>query len=212
VTRTVTVAIPVRDGGALLEAVLEAVAGQWLPATTSLEVLVCDSGSRDRSREVAEAAGAEVFTIAPEAFSHGDTRNLLMERAAGDHVALLTQDAVPAHDRWLAGLLGGFAIADDVGLAFGPYLPRPDASVMVRRELREWFAGFAPGDGPCLDRLPAQERDAPARALLGRRGYFTDANGCVSRAAWREVPFRPVAYAEDHVLAHDMLRAGYAKA
>ena len=50
------------------------------------------------------------------------------------------------------------------------------------------------------------------RALLGRRGFFTDANGCVARAAWESVPFRPVHYAEDHVLAHDMLRAGFAKA
>jgi rhamnosyltransferase len=47
--------------------------------------------------------------------------------------------------------------------------------------------------------------------LLGRRGFFTDANGCVARAAWESVPFRPVAYAEDHLLAHDMLRAGFAK-
>ena len=51
----------------------------------------------------------------------------------------------------------------------------------------------------------------PARALLGPRGFFTDANGCVARAAWDEVPFRQVPYAEDHVLALDMMRAGYAK-
>ena len=47
----------------------------------------------------------------------------------------------------------------------------------------------------------------PARALLGRRGFFTDANGCVAKAAWESVPFRPIGYAEDHMLAHDMLRA-----
>ena len=33
----------------------------------------------------------------------------------------------------------------------------------------------------------------------------------MARAAWESVPFRPVPYAEDHVLAHDMMRAGYAK-
>ena len=33
----------------------------------------------------------------------------------------------------------------------------------------------------------------------------------MSREAWQRVPFRAVAYAEDHLLAHDMLRAGYAK-
>jgi rhamnosyltransferase len=48
--------------------------------------------------------------------------------------------------------------------------------------------------------------------LIGRRGFFSDANGCVARAAWEQVPFREVPYAEDRVLALDMLRAGFAKA
>lgn len=41
--------------------------------------------------------------------------------------------------------------------------------------------------------------------------YFTDANGCVARRAWEQVPFRPVAYAEDQMLARDMLMGGWAK-
>jgi rhamnosyltransferase len=48
--------------------------------------------------------------------------------------------------------------------------------------------------------------------LIGRRGFFTDANACVRRSAWQAIPFREVPYAEDRVLAIDMLRAGYAKA
>ena len=50
------------------------------------------------------------------------------------------------------------------------------------------------------------------RELVGRRGFFTDANACLARAAWQRVPFREVPYAEDRVLALEMLRAGYAKA
>jgi rhamnosyltransferase len=152
-----------------------------------------------------------VIQIPPESFSHGGTRNLLMERAQGEFVAFLTQDAVPADDCWLRRLLDGFGLTDDVGLAFGPYRARADASPMVARELEAWFASFSPGGGPRIDRLAASERGLPARALLGPRGFFTDANGCVARAAWERVPFRPVRYAEDHVLAHDMLRAGFAK-
>jgi rhamnosyltransferase len=60
----------------------------------------------------------------------------------------------------------------------------------------------------------AEERESllsPA-GLIGRRGFFTDANACIAREAWERVPFREVAYAEDRVLAIDMLRAGYGKA
>ena len=151
-----------------------------------------------------------MIRIPRASFSHGGTRNRLMEQARGDHVAFLTQDAVPASTEWLAQLLAGFTVAPDVGLVFGPYRPRPGASVSVARELTSWFASFS-ADGPRIDGLEPGARDAPARDFLGHLGFFTDANGCVARAAWREVPFREIAYAEDHLLAQDMLRAGYAK-
>lgn len=205
----VTVAIPVRDGGPLLAGVLDALAGQ----TVAHELLVCDSGSRDGSAELVRARGARVLEIDPERFSHGRTRNLLMEEARGAHVAFLTQDAQPADPRWLERLLDGFALAPDVGLVYGPYLPRLDAAPPVRLELERWFGSLAPDGAPRVDRLNAHERASlPALALLGTRGFFTDANGCLARAAWEGVPFRAVPYAEDRVLALDMLRAGFAKA
>ena len=207
----ISVAIPVRNGGRLLTEVLHAVLAQQLDDGDALELVVCDSGSDDGSPELARSLGANVVAIPPDEFSHGATRNLLMERARGDRVAFLTQDAVPADARWLARLLTGFDAADDVGLVFGAYFPRPGASVMVARELSDWFASFASGGVPRVDRLAPHERALPVRALLGHRGFFTDANGCVDRGAWERVPFRAVPYAEDHVLAHDMLRAGYAK-
>jgi rhamnosyltransferase len=210
-TPLVTVAIPTRDGARVLEETLAAVTRQQLPDGTSTELLVCDSGSRDATVALARSFGARVIEIPPARFSHGATRNLLMERSDGDHVAFLTQDAVPAGERWLARLLAGFSLAGDVALVFGPYRPRSDASPIVARELTAWFDGFSPSGEPRIDRLSPAEQQLPPRALLGARAFFTDANGCVARAAWNDVPFRPVTYAEDHVLALDMLRAGYAK-
>jgi glycosyltransferase involved in cell wall biosynthesis len=213
---TVTVAIPVRDGGPLLQQTLAALARQ----TVAHELLVCDSGSRDDSPALARKAGARVIEIAPAQFSHGGTRNLLMSEARGAHVALLSQDAQPAHEQWLEQLLGGFKLADDVGIVFGPYLPRPDASPVVRRELEGWFASLSPDGAPRVERLQERERAVAAAQLVraqdwelvGKRGFFTDANACIARSAWERVPFREVPYAEDRVLALDMLRGGYAKA
>ena len=208
VTASVTVAIPVRDGGALFAGVLDALARQ----SVEHELLVCDSGSLDDSAALARARGARVLEIAPSQFSHGGTRNLLVGEARGEHVALLTQDAEPADEHWLARLLGGFELEPEVGLVYGPYRPRPDASPAVRVELERWFASLAPDGLPRVERLAESERSLPVAELIGRRGFFTDANACLSRAAWERVPFREVAYAEDRVLAIDMLRAGYAKA
>jgi glycosyltransferase involved in cell wall biosynthesis len=194
----VTVAIPVRDGASHLPALFDAIRAQRVHAY--VEIVVVDSGSTDGSAALCERAGARVERIAPEAFSHGGTRNRLMEMASGERVAFLTQDALPADDGWLAKLMSGFD-GEDVGLVCGPYLPRPDASAMVRRELEEWFATI-----PALARGPVGEQPAP-----GPRTFFSSANGAVSHAAWEGVPFREVPYAEDQRLAIDMLNAGFAK-
>jgi rhamnosyltransferase len=197
----VTVAIPVRNGGAVLGEVLTAVRSQRVDRPVQL--LVADSGSTDGSQELARRHQADVFDVPPDDFSHGGTRNLLVRHAAGSHVAFLSQDAVPSDGLWLARLLEGFDVAENVGLVFGPYRARAGASLSVRRELEEWFAS--------LPRQVTHGVPYPGDADEIRRGFFTDANGCVARAAWEKVPFRPVAYAEDQLLGRDMLAAGYAK-
>jgi glycosyltransferase involved in cell wall biosynthesis len=206
----ITVAIPTLDAGAEFARVLAAVRSQRIDA--ELELLVCDSGSSDGTVAVARQHGARVIEIPRERFSHGGTRNLLASEARGEHMAFLTQDAIPAAPDWLATLLAGFGLAPGVGLVFGPYLARPDASLSVRRELDTWFASLAPEGMPRIDALgPDEAGRLSAAEFYGPLGYFTDANGCLLRSAWKRVPFREVAYAEDHVLAQDMLRAGYAK-
>jgi rhamnosyltransferase len=203
-----TVAIPVRNGGEQFAGVLLALEEQ----TIGHELLVCDSGSSDGSAELARAHGARVIEIAPEEFSHGATRNRLMREAHTERVALLTQDSQPTDEHWLERLLEGFELAGDVALVYGPYRPRADAPLPVRLELERWFASLADSAKPQLERLAEDERGVPVVELVGRRGFFTDANACITRSAWERIPFREVAYAEDRVLAIDMLRAGYAKA
>ncbi len=206
---TVTIAIPTLDAGDEFAQTLQAISTQQLDR--EFELLVCDSGSSDGTVALARAHGARVLEIPPSSFSHGATRNLLVSQAHGAHVAFLTQDAVPAGPRWLAALLEGFEAAQDVGLVFGPYQARPGASLSVRRELDTWFHSLSADGRPRIDALAPDRRGIPAREFWGPLGYFTDANGCLSRAAWERAPFRTVAYAEDHLLAQDMLRAGFTK-
>lgn len=175
----VSVVIPVKDGARYLAEVLAA-----LEREGADEVLVIDSGSRDGSPTVARAAGATLVEIAPAEFGHGRTRNLGAERATGDVIAFLTQDATPARG-WLAAIREALALSGDVGAVFGPHLPRPDTSPMIARELTEFFAGFAPYDAP------------PRLFGAGDATFLSNVNAAYRRACWAEIRFDDVDYSED---------------
>jgi O-antigen biosynthesis protein len=190
--KPVSVVIPVRDAGPLLEHVLQAVRVQG-----ELELIVIDSGSRDRSRELARSAGAELIEIAPEDFGHGRTRNLGAERASGELIAFLTQDAVPTPG-WLDALREAFELDPRVGAAFGPHLPFDETSPMIARELTEFFDGFAPNGRPAIHRR-------------GDLTFLSNVNAAYARACWEEIRFPDVAYSEDQAFGRAMLEAGWAK-
>jgi glycosyltransferase involved in cell wall biosynthesis len=188
----VSVVIPVKDGERYLEELLEALAREGVG-----ETLVIDSGSRDRSREIARAAGVELLEIAPEQFAHGRTRNLGAERTSGELICFLTQDATPCPG-WLAAYREAFSLDERIGAAYGPHLPRPDTSPMIARELSEFFAGLAP------DRRPVVQRS-------GDPAFLSNVNACYARTCWEEIRFRDVGYSEDQAFGADMLAAGWVK-
>jgi glycosyltransferase involved in cell wall biosynthesis len=189
----VSVVIPVKDGMPLLKRVLEAAGAQG-----DLELIVIDSGSTDGSQEAARAAGADLIEIAPAHFGHGRTRNLGAERASGDLICFLTQDAVPVPG-WLDAYLEAFRLHPRVGAAYGPHLPFPDTSPMIARELTEFFAGFAPDGEPVLQRT-------------GDPSFLSNVNACYARTCWAELRFPDVEYAEDQAFGRSLLEAGWLKA
>jgi glycosyltransferase involved in cell wall biosynthesis len=179
-TERVTAVIPVKDGARFLGDLLGALAREGVD-----EVLVIDSGSRDDSPKIARAAGATLLAIAPDEFGHGRTRNFAAERASGDVIAFLTQDATPVSG-WLAAIREALALSDHVGAVFGPHLPRPDTTPMIARELTEFFAGFG----------------AEPRVFgSGEPPFLSNVNAAYRRACWEEIRFDDVPYSEDQAFA-----------
>ncbi|HTD58894.1 MAG TPA: glycosyltransferase [Solirubrobacteraceae bacterium] len=190
--KSVSAVIPVKDGERYLEELLDALAREGVE-----EVLVIDSGSRDRSLSIARAAGAQLLEIAPHEFSHGRTRNLGAERTSGELICFLTQDATPCPG-WLSAYRKAFALDERIGAAYGPHLPRPDTSPMIARELTEFFAGFSPDGQPAIQRA-------------GDPTFLSNVNACYARPCWEEIRFRDVAYSEDQAFGADLLDGGWAK-
>jgi glycosyltransferase involved in cell wall biosynthesis len=216
----VSVVIPVKDGERYLGELLAALAREGPE-----EVLVIDSGSRDRSREIARAAGVQLLEIDPSEFGHGRTRNLGAERTSGELICFLTQDATPCPG-WLAAYREAFALDERIGAAYGPHLPRADTSPMIARELTEFFATFAPradatpgaDNATGADAAPhpgaPPDANAASRPVVQRHGdaeFLSNVNACYRRACWEELRFRELRYSEDQAFGADLLAAGWLK-
>ena len=200
----VTVAIPVRNGGALLREVLAAVRAQRArPSASSCSWRTrASTDGRPTLARVVRRDGA----AASSASRTAATRNALMERASGD------ARGVPHPGRGAGGRASGSrgcsaaSRGDDVALVYGPSRAAAGrAGRRSRASSTRWFASLAPTAAAAG---PRPRR----RAGPGARRRSSRARTAPSlRSAWRDVPFPDVPYAEDQALALDMLRAGFAK-
>src|SRR5690242_11903056 len=96
------------NGGPVLAETLAALAAQDRStpdgAVPAPEIVAIDSGSTDDTRQTLAKYNITPRVIAPAEFSHGGTRNWGARLATGEWLIYLSQDAVPAHNRWLVNL------------------------------------------------------------------------------------------------------------
>lgn len=206
----VTVIIPTKNPGKNFSSVLEMVLTQETP--WEFEVLVIDSGSSDGTVEYCQSLGNKIrfYTIPPEEFGHGKTRNLAISKCSSEFVALLTHDALPASAHWLRKLVEATEQMPDVAGTFGRHLPYPGGNPFVAREINQHFDHF-------LTWKPIFRMDDPQRYQddVGYRQvlhYFSDNNACLRRSVWEKIPYPDVNFAEDQIWAKQIIEAGYGKA
>jgi len=96
----ISVVIPVLDGERFLEEAVRCVLAQRWP---SLEIIVVDDGSTDRTPEIARALPCEVHYFRQENLGPAAARNRGIRDAAGDYVAFLDVD-----DLWPDNTLSTF--------------------------------------------------------------------------------------------------------
>ncbi len=90
----VSVVVPARDEEASLPALLASLRAQSTPPA---EIVVADGGSRDRTVEVARAAGARVLELGPA--YPGRARNQGIRAATHDWIALIDAGSRAMHLR-----------------------------------------------------------------------------------------------------------------
>ncbi|WP_163336903.1 glycosyltransferase family 2 protein [Desulfopila sp. IMCC35008] len=87
------------------------------------EILVVDSSSTDNSVEICKKHGAEVMIIPQDDFDHGGTRTQLCQKAKGEVVLFLTQDAIPTSRDAIEKLIQPLINDSTIATSYGRQLP-----------------------------------------------------------------------------------------
>lgn len=124
-TPSLSVVIPTLNAADEIDSLLDIIEAQSLQP---LDILVVDSSSDDGTvGEVAKHPCVNLVRIERKEFNHGSTRDMALRRSAGEFVCFLTQDAVPASNRYLERLVAPFLADDSIALVTGRQLPKADA-------------------------------------------------------------------------------------
>jgi rhamnosyltransferase len=198
----VSLVIPTLNAGEDIERLLTKLQAQ----TRALdEVLVVDSASDDETADRVKAfAGGSTLPIRLQVinradFDHGGTRHAALLQTTGDFVLFMTQDAVPANNRYVECLLAPF---DDssVAVSSGRQLPKPDA-----RRFEQLVRGFNYPEHSFV-------RCKEDLQTYGIKTFFTsDVCSAYRRSAYMEVGgfLRPCNMSEDMQIAARLVAAGY---
>lgn len=207
----ISVFIPTYNGEEYIAESIDSILDQKLPNGYDLELIIIDSGSRDKTVDIIRGYGSKInfLEIPNSEFGHGKTRQRAAEIAKGEYILFLSQDATPHNNRWIINMIEPFSISDKVGCVFGRQIPRPFSVPTIKREVATVFGGIGAPDSIIIHRAKSLVDSVQTNEL---NSFFSDVNSAVRKDLINIIPFRDVKYAEDQALAEDMQNAGYLKA
>lgn len=205
-----SVIVPTKNPGSVFREVLSAVLAQ--KTDFAFDVLVIDSGSTDGTAQYVRGLGdprLRLMEIPPADFGHGKTRNQGIAATQGEYAVMITHDATPASDRWLAALVRTADQDEQIAGVFGRHLAYPQASPLTAHELELHFSGFLSQPVAWMHDKARYATDVGYRQFLH---FFSDNNALVRRAVWEKIPYPEVDFAEDQIWARTVVESGWKKA
>jgi len=125
--------------------IAQALAALYSQDFTDFELLVVDSGSKDRTLDIVRQYPYRLIQIEPKEYFPGAVLNMAIEQAHSELIVFQNSDAVPLEPQTLGRLVAAFDDPRTVA-ALARQIPRPDAVAWVRRDYAISFppAEFTP--------------------------------------------------------------------
>lgn len=161
----VSIVIRAKDEERHIGAVLESISRQVIPYP--FEVIVVDSGSSDKTLDIAKKYRVEIANISASGFSYGYALNYGIRHALGDIICCLSAHCIPYDNKWLSELIKPL-LEGKAHATYGRQLPDKGINPFEEVFLRRHFPEVEEGNG----RVP-----------------FSNANCAFIRKMWDEVKF-----------------------
>lgn len=129
----------------------------------SKEVVVVDSGSEDRTRDIAQGFGCRIVRIAKEDFTFGRSLNIGCAAATGRYLVFVSGHCIPASRTWLVNLIK--PLEEKVCVyTYGCQLGNETSKFSERQLFKKYF---------------------PRASSIPQEGYFcNNANAALPREVW----------------------------
>lgn len=135
------------------------------------EVIVIDSGSFDRSREIAEARADRLIRIAKHDFTFGYSLNVGIRAARGRFMVIASAHTIPADGTWLGHMIEALR-TDQTAMVYGRQIGAPCSKFAESEDFERLF-----GPHPRLEAAP--------------RWCVNNANSAIRRDLWEQHAFDP---------------------
>lgn len=133
-----------------------------------VEIVIIDSGSTDKTLEIAKKHNARITHILKEDFTFGKSLNMGCEFADGEYLAFVSGHCIPTDISWLHNLVKPLSesIAE---YTYGRQIGRDTTKFSERQLFEKYF---------------------PAESKIPQAGYFcNNANAAIKTSAWKKYKF-----------------------
>jgi glycosyltransferase involved in cell wall biosynthesis len=169
--------------GKLFESIFE----QSLVAET--EVILVDSGSKDRTLEIARQFPVKIISIQPHEFTFGRALNMGIGAAQGKILIFASAHVYPTDNRWIENLTKPFE-NEKVGLSYGRQIGNEISKFSEHQIFKKWF--------------PAESH------LVQKHPFCNNANCAIRKSLWEQQPYdENITGLEDLDWANKILEKGY---
>ena len=187
---TVTIVFRALNEEKFFEQAILACKAQILDDGLQMEIVLVDSGSTDRTLEIAKRHNLKIVHIAKADFSFGRSLNWGCEAASGDYLAMISAHCIPANEHWLQNLVQPI-IDGKAEYTYGKQIGDDHNKFSEKQLFAKYFGN--------QDRTQTEDF------------FVNNANSCVLRSAWERHRFdEEVTGLEDMVLGKALIEDGAA--